>query len=111
MKVSAQQLRVDTAAKTAQLQGYEGGSRKFLKTLAADLIKADGTVKGGYLKLSVSGDEVNIKSNHIGGGATAATDLVKKLVQDAYGDKATEALNQYLQGKGKDKVEIGRAHV
>ena len=56
MKVSAQQLRVDTTAKTAQLQGYEGGSRKFLKTLAADLIKADGTIKGGYLKLGLYAD-------------------------------------------------------
>ena len=44
MKVSAQQLRVDTTAKTARLEGYQGGSREFLNTIAADLIKADGTI-------------------------------------------------------------------
>ncbi len=104
MKVSAQQLHVDTASKTADLQGYKGGARAFLRAMAADLIKADGSVKSGYLKLKASGDEVSIKSNHIGGGATAATDLIKKLVEDAYGREATAALTQYLQGKGKAKI-------
>jgi serine/threonine protein kinase len=104
MKLSTRDIVVNTGTKTAELGSHKGGARQLLREMAADLIKNDGTVKSGYLKLTVSGNEVTIKSNHVGSGATAATDLVKKLVQDAYGADASAALARYLEGKGKDKV-------
>jgi hypothetical protein len=104
MKLPANQLNLNASAKTARLQNYDGGARQFLTQLAVDLIKADGTVKSGYLKLKVRGDEARLDSNHFGSGASVATDLVKKLVKDAYGEAASTALDQYLEGKGKAKV-------
>jgi hypothetical protein len=87
---------VDRAVKTE--------SRRLLQKMASDLIKKDGTVKSGYLKLNVSNNGSSIKSNHIGGGATDATTLVKNLVMNAYGKEASDALERYLDGKGKNKV-------
>jgi hypothetical protein len=66
--------------------------REILAAVATDLVKTDGTVKSGYLKLKMRDGVGHIQSNHIGGGATAATDLVKKLVHDAYGENARRAL-------------------
>ena len=104
MKVPAQNLQVDTTKKTTQLEGFKGGSRKFLRDLAVDLIMDDGTIKSGYLKLKTSGSEASIESNHIGSGATVATKLVKKLVKEAYGESAAQILDEYLRDKGKDKI-------
>ena len=106
MKVSPQQVILDTTAKTAQLsEPDKAASRALLVNMAIDLLRDDGTVKSGYLKLKKDGDEpYTISSNRIGSGATKATDLVKRLVLDAYGSQARQALDEYLQAKGKNKV-------
>ena len=49
MKVSAQQLQLNTTLKTAQLEGYKGGARQLLRELATDLVQHDGTISSGYL--------------------------------------------------------------
>jgi hypothetical protein len=98
-------LNFNRTQKTASLaENKSGSARKILAAVATDLVKTDGTVKSGYLKLKMRDGEAHLQSNHIGGGATAATDLVKNLVQDAYGENARQALDLYLQGKGKDKI-------
>ena len=104
MKVSAQQLQLNTTLKTAQLEGYKGGARQLLRELAADLVQNDGTIRSGYLRISKNANEVNIKAGHLGSGATAATDLVRKLVVEAYGPQAETALNQYLTQRNSTKV-------
>lgn len=103
MKISNQQVLLQS--KTADLQSYKGGARALLREMAADLVKPDGSVRSGYLRLRSEGDQVNVKAGHFGSGASAATDLVKKLVGQAYGPKALAALESYIEGKGgKNKV-------
>ncbi len=103
VKVSNQQVQVHQ--KTAELKEFKGGARALLREMAADLVKPDGSVRSGYLRLKSSGDQVHIKAGHLGSGASAATDLVKKLVGQAYGSEALAAVEKYIEDKGgKNKV-------
>ena len=63
-KVSAQQLQLNTAQKTAQLEGYKGGARQFLRELAADLVQKNGTIRSGYLRVANNAGQINIKAGH-----------------------------------------------
>lgn len=103
MRVSNQQVQVHT--KTADFQQFKGGARALLREMAADLVKSDGSIRSGYLRLKSSGDQVSIQAGHLGSGASAATDLVKKLVSQAYGPEALAAVEKYIDDKGgKNKV-------
>ena len=105
MKIWSQRLTFDAANKTASVvKDHRSESREYLTRLAVSLVKTDGTVKSGYLKLKVGEEVATLRGNHLGGGATAATDLIKNMVQDAYGNQARQALDRYLAGKGKDKI-------
>ena len=103
MKISNQQLVVNQANKTAKLQAFDGGAREFLKSVAADLVNTNGSVKSGYLRLNAGKTEVSINHGHVGSGATAATRLMLNLVNEAYGEQASQALKNYLTStSGKD---------
>ena len=112
MRLTPQQVRFDPAQKTASLaapaqdQPAAGSStakaqqaRDLLRGMAADLV-SNGSVKGGYLRLRQDGDGSRLGAGHFGSGYSAATDLVKNLVRDAYGDVASKALEDYL-GRSK----------
>ncbi len=110
MRISNQQLSVNQANKTAELKQFDGGAREFLKSVAADLVNTNGSVKSGYLRLNAGKTEVSINHGHVGSGATAATRLMLNLVNEAYGEQASQALKNYLastSGKGGAVGKIG----
>lgn len=102
MKISNQQIQFDRAAKTASLT-HKDKARETLQKIAADLVSDKGAIKSGYLRISASGNEVDVKAGFMGSGATAATRLVQEMVQDAYGDQARKALEAYLANDSKGR--------
>lgn len=102
MKISNQQIQFDRAAKTASLT-HKDKARETLQKIAADLVSDKGAIKSGYLRISASGNEVDVKAGFMGSGATAATRLVQEMVQDAYGDQARKALDAYLANDSKGR--------
>lgn len=102
MKISNQQIQFDPAAKTASLTDKDK-ARETLQKIAADLVSDKGTIKSGYLRLSASGNEVDVKAGFMGSGATAATRLIQEMVQDAYGPQAHQALEAYLTNDSKGR--------
>lgn len=114
MRLTAQQVVFDSTQKTARLAAPADDqapsstsnaerARELLRGMATDLV-SNGKVKGGYLRLSRDGEGARLAAGHFGSGATAATDLVKNLVRDAYGDVATRALDNYLSRSSGGKV-------
>ncbi len=108
---------------SAQLQQYSQGpgplasdsergshqteAKSRLHEMARDLISSAGQVKSGYLRLLTGDhDQVSVTTNRWQRSrqTDAATDLVRQLVKDAYGqnDQVEAALNAYLGSSAKN---------
>lgn len=83
-------LPATTSARQAQ---PEVKAREFLKQVAAKLIKSDGSVKSGYLRVSAND---SWSAGHLGSGATKATTQILQKVELAYGPEAKKVLQDYL---------------
>lgn len=97
MRLENAQLSVDPRTKTASGLQYEGGARAFLRDLARELIRPDGSVTSGYLRIQQSRGRVSLRAGLSGGSATTATRFVAALVREAYGPRAEAALREYLE--------------
>lgn len=72
-------------------------ARAELRRMAVSLVGPTGKAVGGYLKLTSADGNRHIEVNHSGGGATAAANLVRALVERGYGKQALGPLDAYLQ--------------
>jgi hypothetical protein len=82
-------------------------ARAELRRIAGSLVGPTGKAVGGYLKLTSADGNRHIEVNHSGGGATAAANLVRALVERGYGKQALGPLDAYLQNE-KGLVQSSR---
>lgn len=95
-------LPATTSARQAQ---PEVKAREFLKQVAAQLIKSDGSVKSGYLRVSAND---SWSAGHLGSGATKATTQILDQVQLAYGPEAKKVLQNYLENTSAKPGAAGK---
>ncbi len=101
LTIAATRIQFDATHKSVTLADDTDSSRarELLRDIAAHLVSGD-SVRSGYLRLNSQSGRSTLSNGHLGSGATAATDLVKKLVQRAYGGEASRALETYLAKTG-----------
>jgi hypothetical protein len=80
-------------------------AREFLKQVAVNLIKDDGSVKSGYLRVSAND---SWSAGHLGSGATKATTQILDQVQLAYGPEAKKVLQNYLENTSAKPGTAGK---
>lgn len=94
-------VTLNTSSKSVSLtEGTDSTkAREMLREMAAELVSGN-SVRSGYLRLKAGDGGSALSASHFGSGATAATDLVTKLVDRAYGQGASSALQAYLAKSG-----------